>query len=226
MRIHVNLPQPSFRSSSSASTSSLLSQAPSPLTALTPSGELILIELQGSLEIEHQRPSGGQVLGTLTFDPLRPDRPVLMVSHHRLEGKFVSLVRPLAVLEKKVRPDKAAREGVLMDVVNETGKRGIDERVGTVKKARRDEQDEPVTPRKPTRDSLDFSSSPPQPTPAKSKVGHTSELDTVEEEDDVEEAQTAVYYDVVNVIRRKILFSKRPEPIVKLDTSPTRTAST
>ncbi|EST05221.1 Chromosome transmission fidelity protein 8 [Kalmanozyma brasiliensis GHG001] len=229
MRIHVNLPQPCSADNASSSSSTLLSQAPAPLTALTPSGELILIELQGSLEIEHQRPSGGQVLGTLTFDPLRPDRPVLMVSHHRLEGKFVSLVRPLAVLEKKVRPGKKITEGVLVDVVNKRGSE--EERVGTVKKARRDEEAEPLTPRKPTRDSLDFSSSPPQPTPVKSRpLGKPSELDTVDEneEGELEEAQTAIYYDVVNVIRRKILFSKRPEPIVKLNTSPsiTRALST
>ena len=39
------------------------------------------------------------------------------------------------------------------------------------------------------------------------------------EEEDEEEPQTAVYYDVVNVIKRKILFSKRPEPIVRLSAS-------
>ncbi len=44
----------------------------------------------------------------------------------------------------------------------------------------------------------------------------------------MEESQTAIYYDVVSIIKRKILFSKRPEPIVRLDTSPiaTRTSKT
>ncbi|KAJ9479397.1 hypothetical protein PHBOTO_002890 [Pseudozyma hubeiensis] len=240
MRIHVNLPVagPSNLGASSAT----LSQAPTPLTALSPSGELLLIELQGSLEIENSSPTGNQILGTISFDPTRQDRPVLMISHHRLEGKFVNLVKPLAVLEKKVREDK-----VLSDVVN--GKRQGGEPVGNVKRAKRDVAGErgsspPAEAR--AKDALDFSSSPPRQTPFKSKMvrhvsglegidenapeqgdspeqngkesGQTEEIDGDEEE---EEAQTAVYYDVVSVIKRKILFSKRPEPIVRLDTSPT-----
>ncbi len=88
-----------------------------------------------------------------------------MISHHRLEGKFVSLVRPLAVLEKKVRADKR----VLADMGNE-------DMVGMVKRARREE---PVTPRKGKRE-LDFSSSPPQMTPVKPRPVKTT-LKSVDE---------------------------------------------
>ncbi|GAC97511.1 hypothetical protein PHSY_005097 [Pseudozyma hubeiensis SY62] len=222
--------------------SGLRKSAPTPLTALSPSGELLLIELQGSLEIENSSPTGNQILGTISFDPTRQDRPVLMISHHRLEGKFVNLVKPLAVLEKRVREDK-----VLSDVAN--GKRQGGEAVGNVKRAKKEVSgtrgsSPPVETR--AKDALDFSSSPPRQTPIKSKmVRHVSGLDGIDEnvpgpgnsseqngrksdrtgEDDEdeeeEEAQTAVYYDVVSVIKRKILFSKRPEPIVRLDTSPT-----
>ena len=250
MRIHLNLPSAAPVASTS-SNHALLSAAPSPLTALTPSGELILIELQGALEIENQSAAGGQILGTLSFEPTRPDRPVLMVSHHRLEGKFVNLVRPLAVLEKKVRPDKAtplAADGVLLELSN--GKRRPEEqRVGTVRKARRVEGDKeagvassspPPSPKR-ARDAMDFSSSPPRPTPTAnvaratalpgidenaehSSLQHSSKEKEGEEED-VEEPQTAVYYDVVSVIKRKILFSKRPEPIVRLDPSASLTTA-
>ncbi|TKY85423.1 hypothetical protein EX895_005585 [Sporisorium graminicola] len=261
MRIHVNLPlagssSSTTASSTTASSSTVRSLAPPPLTALTPQGELILIELQGSLEIENQNPRGGQVLGTISFEPTRPDRPVLMISHHRLEGKFVNLVRPLAVLEKKVRADKQ----VLADVGNASRRRSREEVeaigvVGTVKRAKRPVEDvggagrsssPPISPKR-ARDALDFSSSPPRQTPVKSRPlakasgltdidenaeqrggaqeanqGKEDEEEEEEEEDDQgEEPQTAVYYDVVNVIKRKILFSKRPEPIVRLDTSPT-----
>lgn len=236
MRIHLNLPSASPSSSSTptdASSSTLRSAAPAPLTALTPNGELILIELQGALEIENQSPSGGQQLGTISFEPTRPDRPVLMISHHRLEGKFVNLVKPLAVLEKKVRPSS-----VLMEVGN--GKRRAEDGVLSVKKAKRAGTGEevgyggrssspPVSPRR-SREALDFSSSPPRQTPIKSRAARGTELRDIdeireareeadeEEEEEGEEPQTAVYYDVVNVIKRKILFSKRPEPIVRLDT--------
>lgn len=271
MRIHLNLPSSSAGSSSSASTSSaaaLLASAPSPLTALTPNGELILIELQGSLEIENQSPAGGQVLGTISFEPTRLDRPVLMISHHRLEGKFVNLVRPLAVLEKKKSSADATKpeaEAVLVDVVNgSNGKRKSDDhdgevgqQVGTVKRAKPlsdrnafdgDSSPPPTfplsSPRRPARDALDFSSSPPHQTPIKPRPvakasqqlrdidenGTTTDRNPGEQDEDEdeegegegeEEAQTAIYYDVVNVIKRKILFSKRPEPIVRLDSSTT-----
>ncbi|SPO23756.1 uncharacterized protein UTRI_03726_B [Ustilago trichophora] len=253
MRIHLNLPTAS--TSGSSSTSNLLSAAPAPLTALTPHGELILIELQGSLEIENQSSSGGQILGTISFEPTRPDRPVLMISHHRLEGKFVNLVRPLAVLEKKVRGGGSKAESVLMDVKNGEKRRAqvdeMAEKVGSVRKARRVEEPDSIegkgarnsspplilSPRR-NRDAMDFSSSPPHATPIKARpVARASALDGIDENDNAattttaaeeevvvgeeeeDEPQTAVYYDVVNVIKRKILFSKRPEPIVRLDTT-------
>ncbi|SJX63167.1 uncharacterized protein SRS1_13991 [Sporisorium reilianum f. sp. reilianum] len=227
MRIHVNLPSAGTSSSpathANAASTSTLQAAPAPLTALTPHGELLLIELQGSLEIEHQSPAGGQTLGTISFDPLRPDRPVLMISHHRLEGKFVNLVRPLAVLEKKVRA-----HSVLVEVGNE---------VGAVRRSKRPVESGETLPKR-ARDAVDFSSSPPSMTPVKARPlakasgltdivenaaqqGSAKQGKEEEDDDDAEEPQTAVYYDVVSVIKRKILFSKRPEPIVRLDTSPT-----
>lgn len=252
MRIHLNLPQAGPSNPSSSSSSSVRSSAPAPLTTLTPNGELILIELQGALEIKNQSPAGGQILGTISFEPTRPDRPVLMISHHRLEGKFVNLVKPLAVLEKKVRADKT----VLSDVGN--AKRSVEgdeaegEMVGNVKRARRVGDDGERRSPPPAmqgvrkgRDSMDFSSSPPRPTPV-SRVGKKSDRlrdidengvpvdrsdaettegdkdnEDEEQEEDQVEPQTAVYYDVVNVIKRKILFSKRPEPIVRLDSTST-----
>ncbi|SNX83765.1 uncharacterized protein MEPE_02473 [Melanopsichium pennsylvanicum] len=276
MRIHLNLPNPATSIASTSSTT-LSSTAPTPLTALTPNGELILIELQGSLEIENQSPSGGQVLGTITFDPTRPDRPVLMISHHRLEGKFVNLVRPLAVLEKKVRSDadKLTEKAILLDIPNGkmrmaatmVGEQAtVRHKVGHVRKARVSNQNEEngrgirsssppdllSSPKRKSRDALDFSSSPVRETPVRprgavakasaqlndihengvnqiaSLANQITEKEAQEGEDEqeeVEEPQTAVYYDVVNVIKRKILFSKRPEPIVRLDTS-TRSTDT
>ena len=265
MRIHVNLPVALAAARSNVASTSIRSLAPPPLTALAPDGELLLIELQGSLEIENQSPTGGQVLGTISFEPTRPDRPILMISHHRLEGKFVNLVKPLAVLEKKVRKDPAhAQHDVLVELAN--GKRSAQQASPITPKRARCEQDNatpwspplapPLSPRR-GRDALDFSSSPPRHTPIRQKpvkqtfglehiVENTATLldstqeqhpkpskvqdhddddgnkdndDDDDEYDDDAEPQTAVYYDVVNVIKRKILFSKRPEPIVRLNPS-------
>jgi hypothetical protein len=221
MRIHLNLPS----SSGAGPSRTGRIDAPAPLTALTPNGELVLIELQGELEIDHQHPDGNQLLGTMSFEPTRPDRPVLMISHHRLEGKFVSLVRPLAVLEKKIRPD-AAQKHVLVDVGN--GKRRADDpERGQEKRPKLGSSPppQPVSPRK-AKDALDFSSSPPRPTPTEKPSERANALDGIDEatpdDDDEDERQTAVYYDVVSVIRRKILFNKRPEPIVRLDATPSK----
>lgn len=40
----------------------------------------------------------------LTF-PSQQDKPTLLISHHRLEGRIVNLVKPLAVLQKRRRDD-------------------------------------------------------------------------------------------------------------------------
>lgn len=40
---------------------------PPPLARLTPNGELVLVELQGSLEMDGVDPEGGQTIGVLRF---------------------------------------------------------------------------------------------------------------------------------------------------------------
>ncbi|WFC94338.1 hypothetical protein MBRA1_000968 [Malassezia brasiliensis] len=75
---------------------------PPPLARLSPNGELVLVELQGSLEMDGVDPEGGQTIGVLRFPEGREDKPVLQISHHLLEGKIVTLPRPIAVLEKRV----------------------------------------------------------------------------------------------------------------------------
>lgn len=227
MRIHLNLPS----ASPSASSSTALIDAPPQLTALTPNGELLLIELQGSLEIENQAQDGNQVLGTIAFERGREDRPVLMVSHHRLEGKFVNLVKPLAVLEKKSRSDQTVlREQDPNATPTRYGKRSALDVQGDpttptagtkrAKSAHLEPMSSPVpaTPIRKRKDAMDFSSSPPyRSSPIRTRDAESTE-DTSDVEEEEDEAQTSIYYDVVNIIKRKILFSKRPEPIVKLGT--------
>lgn len=61
MRIHLNLKPPS-------SGTDHASDLPQSIVRLTPSGELVLIELQGALDIEDLDPAGGQQLARLTFE--------------------------------------------------------------------------------------------------------------------------------------------------------------
>ncbi|PWN20608.1 hypothetical protein BCV69DRAFT_282821 [Microstroma glucosiphilum] len=120
------LGEPASSSSSSSASSvatSSRSSAPKPLLALCPNGELVLIELQGSLEMEGldsdlssasasaegSASGGGQVVGEFSWGEGKEDKPTLLLSHHRLEGKLITLGRPLAVLEKRRR--KVVRAG-------------------------------------------------------------------------------------------------------------------
>ncbi|KAI0701529.1 Ctf8-domain-containing protein [Cerioporus squamosus] len=73
--------------------------------------ELVLIELQGALEVEGNK--DGQLVGKLRVDP-NTKKPTMMIGHHLLEGKLVNLAKPLAVLHKHDSPpgmeDEAAME--------------------------------------------------------------------------------------------------------------------
>jgi chromosome transmission fidelity protein 8 len=61
--------------------------------------EIVLIELQGSLEVELNHPSerNGRPVGTLKIDEAT-NKPSLLIGHHLLEGKVASLPKPYAIL--------------------------------------------------------------------------------------------------------------------------------
>lgn len=60
--------------------------------------EVILLELQGSVQTEGDR--DGQLVGTLKIDE-KTEKPTMIIGHHMLEGKIVNLSKPLAVLKKR-----------------------------------------------------------------------------------------------------------------------------
>ncbi|EPQ31124.1 uncharacterized protein PFL1_01313 [Pseudozyma flocculosa PF-1] len=183
--LHLDLPCLSPGTASSAEQEGRdTTNVPPPLLELTPTGELVLVELQGSLEITGGGGGGsadaiegdgvrgdggagraGEVLGKFVFEDGRLDRPTLLISHHRLEGKFVSLQNPLAVL-RKVTAASAASAATAAQVDDEEGD-------GRQHK--------------------------------KPKV------------DDDDGAGASTRYDIVTIVRRKLLFSKRPEPVVRIE---------
>lgn len=107
MRIHLNLTPTHIPGKKQVNRDGTLDleSVPPPLLALSPQGELVLIELQGSLEMD--APSDGvatpTVIGELHWGAGSEVKPTLMLSHHLLEGKLTSLSKPLAVLEKRQR---------------------------------------------------------------------------------------------------------------------------
>jgi len=66
---------------------------------------LFLIELQGTLDVHGSDSTSkdGQLIGTLNTADM--GKPTLLIGHHLLEGKVVTLSKPLGVLHKHVRND-------------------------------------------------------------------------------------------------------------------------
>ncbi|KAI8790104.1 chromosome transmission fidelity protein 8 isoform X3 [Biomphalaria glabrata] len=60
--------------------------------------EWAIVELQGDLETRHPVPLNHNFIGDLHFT--HQDAPVLIIGHHILQGKVISLEKPLAVLTK------------------------------------------------------------------------------------------------------------------------------
>ncbi|CCL99301.1 uncharacterized protein FIBRA_01317 [Fibroporia radiculosa] len=70
----------------------------SPQLAQFGGDEMVLIEMQGSLEVEGNK--DGQTVGKLRIDEITK-KPTLLIGHHLLEGKLVNLPKPLAVLHRQ-----------------------------------------------------------------------------------------------------------------------------
>ncbi|KDN41154.1 hypothetical protein K437DRAFT_238485 [Tilletiaria anomala UBC 951] len=280
MRIHLHLNHGSSR----RPTPTFGDNVPSSLTRLTPNGELVLIELQGSLEMSGLEDcgEGAQLLGTLSFEKGISEHPVLTVSHHRLEGKIVSLQKPLAVLEKKRRAGKESahsgeKEGdqvqgtanvmeeTMQDGITKATRRGartsrvrvradslmsnasageaetdptnVDECAGTAhlpsisrkrqkldgsKYLEKHHKSSSLIRAPAVKDALDFSSSPTHATdddwssrPGSSPLQRREGLARRSTADKVKAGPTSTFYEVVSIVRKKIIFSKRPEPHVK-----------
>ncbi|EIW62344.1 uncharacterized protein TRAVEDRAFT_118314 [Trametes versicolor FP-101664 SS1] len=76
------------------------------------SDELVLIEMQGSLEVDGNKDS--QLVGKLRLDPAT-NKPTLLIGHHLLEGKLVNLAKPLAVLHRADAPADAPGESMAVE---------------------------------------------------------------------------------------------------------------
>jgi len=146
-----------------------------PALASLGSSELFLLELQGELEVSGDK--HGQLVGRLSIAEDGKGKPTLRIGHHLLEGKIVSLAKPLAVLQRvgaslqsPPPPSAAAAD------MNEDRDRDVDMRCNDGDSDARNNTSTPVS---------------------------TSS------------------YVIRTLIRKKIVFSKRPTPIVGLSAKTT-----
>ena len=184
-----------------------MSHVPPPLVRLSPSGELVLVEMQGTLEMDGGDPRGGETIGTLTFPPGREDKPILQISHHRLEGTIVKLRKPLAVLQKRTAPRSRPPAS---PPTSPTASPTL---------SRQRARETLVTP--PRSSAAAPSSSSPMPArPASLLDGYADFSSPHAGASDGMPLPTTTSYAIVTLIRHKLLFSQRPEPIVALDRAP------
>ncbi|PFH53145.1 hypothetical protein AMATHDRAFT_138297 [Amanita thiersii Skay4041] len=91
--------------------------------------EIMLIELQGSLNVKAAEPGdrNGKLVGYLRMDETGT-KPTLEIGHHLLEGKIVQLVKPIAVLSrlKIVDSDKLEEQGEGESTGTDKGEEGGD----------------------------------------------------------------------------------------------------
>lgn len=123
--------------------------------------EVVLIELQGSIEVECKQVEerDGKLVGKLKLDN-NDEKPTLQIGHHLLEGKIASLTKPLAVVQR-------CRKSV------------------------------PIEAQVEAEDGPEF------------------ETMDIDDDDDIQRRQT-VEWNIIAVVKRKIVFSKRPMPVVHL----------
>ncbi|KAH9481325.1 Chromosome transmission fidelity protein 8-like protein [Psilocybe cubensis] len=82
----------------SASTTAANPKLPPGLVKLS-NDEIVLIELQGALEVDLSDPTerNGKLVGKLKMDEAT-NKPTLLIGHHLLEGKIAALPKPYAIL--------------------------------------------------------------------------------------------------------------------------------
>ncbi|KAI5451690.1 hypothetical protein NCC49_001339 [Naganishia albida] len=232
MRITLTIPTAAIKAPSTSKTDP-------PLVQLAGTGERVLIELQG--ELGYEGDPCGRVVGLLGFE--RMDKPTLHLGkHHLLHGKIVTLPRPLCVIRRVKAHDRDSEneeeESDVSDSATAPARRTSTNRSkptavpSTPSKQRTSAIPPYLTPTHkrqppapetsspvPAPNQRDYSSdlSSPFPTAKRMRMGSDEE----DEEGPMRKVKRKTggpartrEYETVAVVRRKIVFALRPEPIV------------
>ena len=131
---------------------------------------------------------------------------MLQISHHLLEGKIVKLARPIAILKKQVMPASIEESDGENENPTPPTSPGPASPSQLAKRARYGA----ITPPRSTKKDPDSS-----PMPERALRYSDGYMDfSSPQTDRFKKPSTTTSYQVVTIIRQKILFSKHPEPIV------------
>ncbi|KAK0469493.1 Ctf8-domain-containing protein [Desarmillaria tabescens] len=84
--------------------------------------EIVLIELQGALDVEsnHESERNGKLVGKLSIDEAMK-KSTLRIGHHHLEGKIVTLPKAIAVIQKSSSAQNSEDDAMVCDEDNNGG---------------------------------------------------------------------------------------------------------
>ncbi|KAK7031235.1 hypothetical protein VNI00_013651 [Paramarasmius palmivorus] len=159
-----------------------------PALAKVSHNEVILLEFQGEFEVEtvtsDRTERDGKVVGALSIDD-DLKRPTLRVGHHHLEGKVTTLAKPLAVLHRHQSSAYNPTQSQ-RQVLRKTDTAEDEDRNGDRNGNGNDDDD------------VEMEGDDTANTATKSR----------------DSLSTSVSWDAVAIVKRKIVFSKRPLLIV------------
>ncbi|KIY62404.1 hypothetical protein CYLTODRAFT_426951 [Cylindrobasidium torrendii FP15055 ss-10] len=160
-----------------------------PALAKVSASQVMLVELQGTLEVEStfEGERDGKLVGILSVDEALK-RPTLRIGNHHLEGKIVSLVKPLAVLHKTTSPINTdfASSSYTHKPRSKSTLREETNPIENEKNAAEEPMDE-------------------------DEEGDENAKADLDEDMDGQARETT--WEAVAIVKRKIVFSKRPMPI-------------
>ncbi|GAA5887063.1 hypothetical protein JCM5296_001583 [Sporobolomyces johnsonii] len=160
--------------------------------------EPFLIELQGSLQLppgeddhggDYMHAMAGTRVGNVDLSD--PKKPVLRIAHHRLEGRLEPLLTPYALL--RTTPTSSSSSS-----------------------SEPDPDPDPQPSSKRPRLSPSLSAPRPAPPPPLATDSNSTSNSADDDDDSPPTAAPATHIAIIGLVRQKIVFSKRPEPLVEL----------
>ncbi|KAF9048569.1 hypothetical protein BJ165DRAFT_1402472 [Panaeolus papilionaceus] len=213
---------------SSSAHSNSTPKLPSGLAKIS-NDEVVLIELQGFLDVEANTPEerNGKFVGKLKVDD--SGKPSLVIGHHLLEGKVAALAKPLAIFHRvggpapRIAEASSATSASLSSAGKGKGKMNVDAGDDTPRKRQKtsgannndadadeEEMDIDTNPANTLSKSLKLSTLNDPSSSSDDETSHEAPPRASREENN---KGGTTSWTILGIVKKKIIFSKRPMPI-------------